>query len=89
MVYIPIFIAFLPDTYKVGMIYTLVNRCFWIWTSYSILHQQLILLREILQKNDYAENFIDRCFKLFLNRIHILKEKVPTVKKKPVRLFLI
>ena len=51
-----------------------------------MFHQQLILLREIFQKNGYPENFIDRCFKLFLNRIHILKEKVPTVEKKPLQL---
>ena len=50
--------------------------------------QQLILLTGILQKNGYPENFIDRCFKLFFNRIHILKEKVPTVKKKLLRLVL-
>ena len=52
-------------------------------------HQQLILLREIFQKNVYPENFIGRCFKSFLNRIHILKEKVPTVEKKPRRLVLL
>ena len=45
-------------------------------------------LREIFQKNGYPENFIDRCFKLFLGRIHILKEKVPTVEKKPLQLVL-
>ena len=53
-----------------------------------MFHQQLILLREIFQKNGHPENFIDRCFKLFLNRIHILKKKVPTVEKKPLRLVL-
>ena len=74
--------SFLPDTYKIGMIYTLINRCFPIWSSWSMFHQRLILLREIFQKNGCPENFIDRCFKLFLNRIHILKEKVPTVEKK-------
>ena len=42
----------------------------------------------LFQKNSYPENFTDRCFKLFLNRIHILKEKVPTVQKKPLRLVL-
>ena len=47
-------------------------------------HSQLILLREIFQNNDYPESFIDRCFKLPLNRTHILKEKVPLVKKKPL-----
>ena len=25
--------SFLPDTYKIGMIYTLINRCFGIWSS--------------------------------------------------------
>ena len=51
-------------------------------------HQQLILLREIFQKNGYPENFVDRYFKLFFNRIDILKENVPTVEKKPLRLVL-
>ena len=53
-----------------------------------MFHQQLTLLREIFRKNGYPENFIDRCFKLLLNRIHILKEKVPTVENKPLRLVL-
>ena len=51
-------------------------------------HQQLILLRGIFKKNGYPENFIGRYFKLFLNRIHILKEKVPTFEKKLLRLVL-
>ena len=49
---------------------------------------QLTLLRKIFQKNGYPENFINRCFKLILNRTHILKEKALTVKKKPLRLVL-
>ena len=53
-----------------------------------MFHSQLMLLREIFQKNGYPENFIDRCFKLFLNKIDILKEKVPKVVKKPLRLDL-
>ena len=78
------FDGFLPDTYKIGMIYTLVNRCFRICSGWSMFQQQLILLREIFQKNGYPGNFINRCFKLFLNRNHILKEKIPTVEKKPL-----
>ena len=80
--------SFLPDTYKIGMIYTLANRCFRICSSWSMFHEQLILLREIFKKNGYPENFIDRCFKLSLDIIYILKEKVPTVEKKPLRLVL-
>ena len=46
------------------------------------------ILRDIFQKNGYPENFIDICFKLFLNLIHILKNMLPTVEKKPLRLAL-
>ena len=53
-----------------------------------MFHQQVIPLRDIFQKNSYSENFTVRCFKLFLNRIHILKEKAPTVEKKPLGLVL-
>ena len=62
------FDSFLPDTYKTDLIYTFVNRCFWICSSWSMLHQQLKLLREIFQKNGYLENFIDRCLKWPLNK---------------------
>ena len=64
------FDSFIPNTYKIGMIYTLINRGFPICSIWSMLHQQLYV-GEIFQKNGYPENFIDRCFKLFLNRIHI------------------
>ena len=47
-----------------------------------------MLLREIIQENGFPEEFIDRYFKLLLNRVHILKEKVPIVEKKPLRLVL-
>ena len=48
----------------------------------------VLALREIFQKNGYSENITDRRFKLFLDRIHILIEKVPTVEKKPLQLVL-
>ena len=50
-------------------------------SNWTMFHPQLTL-----PKNSYPENFIDRFFKLFLNRIHISKEKAPTVEKKPFRL---
>ena len=71
------------------MIYTLFNRCFRICSCWSIFHQQLMLFREIFRKNGYPEHFLDRFLKLFFSRIHILKEKVPTVYKKPVRLVIL
>ena len=35
--------SFLPDTYKICMIYTLVNRYFQIYSSWLMFHQQLIV----------------------------------------------
>ena len=37
------FDSFLPDAQKIGMIYTLVNSCFRIYSIWSMFHQQLIL----------------------------------------------
>ena len=36
-----------------------------------------------ISEKHLSKNFIDICFKFFLNRIYILKEKVPTFEKKP------
>ena len=45
------FDSFLPNTYKIGMICTLVNSCFRICSTWSMSHSQLILFkRDILEK---------------------------------------
>ena len=76
------FERFLPSVYKFGMVYTLVYRCFCICLNWAEFHTELTCLRVIFCKNGYPENFIDKCFKLFLNGIHLVKENVPTVGKK-------
>ena len=50
-----------------------VNMSFTIETDRSNKYHSWISM--LFQKNGYPENFIDRCFELFLNRIHILKKK--------------
>ena len=42
----------------------------------------------MFQKNGYPKNFIDKCFKKFLNNIHLVKENVPTVEQKRLLLVL-
>ena len=70
------------------MVYTLVYRCFRIFSNGTQFHTELIFLKGIFQKNGYPENFIDRCFKKFLNNIHLVKENVPTVEKRRLLLVL-
>ena len=45
-----------------------------------MFHLQVTPLKEIFEKNGYPENFIDKCFKLLLNKTYVLKEKVPSVE---------
>ena len=70
------------------MVYTLVYRCFRICSNWTQFHTELIFLKGIFQKNGYPKNFIDKCFKKFLNNVHLVKENVPTVEKKRLLLVL-
>ena len=65
-----------------------VHKCFcicWDWTKF---HAELTFLKKIFRKNGYPENFIDKCFKKFLDNINLVKEKVPTVERKRLLLVL-
>ena len=80
--------SFLPLVYKFGMVYTLVYRCFRICSNWTQFHTELTFRKGIFQKNGYPDNFIDKCFKKFLNNIHLVKENVTTVEKKRFLLVL-
>ena len=82
------FESFLPSVYKFGMVYTLVYRCFRISSNWTQFHTELTFLKGIFRKNGYPENFIDKCFKKFLNNVNLVKENVPTVEKKRLLLVL-
>ena len=82
------FESFLPSVYKFGMVYTLVHKCFLICSDWTKFHAELTLLKKIFRKNGYPESFIDKCFKKFLDNIHLVKEKVPTVERKRLLLVL-
>ena len=83
------FESFLPSVYKfINLFVTLVYRCFRICSNWTQLHTELIFLKGTFQKNGYPNNFIDKCFKKFLNNVHLVKENVPTVEKKRLLLVL-
>ena len=81
-------LTFFPVSGDTPMVYTLVYRCFHICSNWTQFHTELILLKGIFQKNSYPKNFIDKCFKKFLNNAHLVKENVPTVEKKRLLLAL-
>ena len=87
-VYIVILKVFLPSVYKFGTEYTLVYRYFRIYSNWTQFRTDLIFLKGVFQKNGNPKIFIDKCFKKFLNNLHLVKENVPTVEKKRLLLVL-
>ena len=82
------FDSFLPYTYKFGTVYTLACRCLRICLSWTKLHNEFVCLTEIFLKNGYPEDFLNKCFKRFMDNIHVVKESTLTVGKKPLVLVL-
>ena len=77
---------FLSSTQNFSMVYTLVYRCFDLSSDWTKFHRELATLKEIFQRNGYPKSFIDKCFKKFLDRLHIIKSTLATVEKKPLHL---
>ena len=82
------FESFLPSTHKVGMLCTLVYRCFTLCSDWTKFHRELVTLEEIFQRNGFPKSFIDKCFTKFLDRLHIIKPTLARVEKKPLPLVL-
>ena len=78
------FDSFWPSTYKFGTVYTLAYRCFRICSSWTKLHNELVCLKETFLKNGYPEDFINKCFKKFMDNVHVVKETTLTVEKNPL-----
>ena len=73
------FMSFIPFNYKVGLVKTLVHRIYEISSSWSIFDQEIINIKEILKKNSFPPNIIDKEIKSFLDK---KSHQVTTVIKK-------
>ena len=82
------FESFMPDSYKKGLIFTLLHRAFVLCCSWNKFHMEVEFLKDIFRKNLFPEHFTDRCIKSFLDKIFILKDVVTTVPKKELRICL-
>ena len=80
------FDSFLPQVYKVGMINTLAYRCFKISSHWTKFHEELNFLKHVFLKNGYPLSFIDKCFKMVINKLVIKRPQVTTGEKKEILL---
>ena len=67
------FKSFLPMDYKHGLLFTLLFRAYKLSSNYSKLHEEIVKLKTIWQKNRYPLFIIDKCIKKFLNNLFIPK----------------
>ena len=74
------FNSFIADEYKHGLIFTLLFRIFSIVSHFSKLHEEVNYLKDVLKKNSFPTNLVDKSIKIFLNKQFsqkILEHAVP------------
>ena len=82
------FDSFLTSSNKIGLLHTLLYRCFRICSDWTKFHLELVKLIDVFKNNGYPENFINNCFKVFLDNKYRVRAKVITVPKKILFLVL-
>ena len=76
------FKSFIPETYKIALIKSLLFRCFSLCSDFIKFHHEIDKLKGILYKNSYPRDLVDKCIKEFLDKILAPKPVVSTVPKK-------
>ena len=82
------FDSFLPSSNKMGLLHTILYRSSQICSDWTKFHLELVMLIDAFKNNGYPENFINICFKVFLDNKYRVREKVITVPKKTLFLVL-
>ena len=76
------FKSFIPETYKIGLIKSLLFRCFSLCSDFFKFHHEIDQLKSIFDKNSYLHDLVDKCIKEFLVKILAPKPVVSAVPKK-------
>ena len=74
--------SFVPETFKLGFIKSLLFRCLSLCSDFIEFHHETDKLKSLLNKNSYPCDLVDKCIKEFLNKILAPKPVVSTVPKK-------
>ena len=82
------FNSFIPETYKTGLIESLLFRCFNLCSDFVKFHHEINILKSILYKNSYPRDFVEKCIKKLLDRVLTQKTVESTVPKKDLMIVL-
>ena len=76
------FKSFIPETYKIGLLKSLLFQCFSFCSDFIKFHHEIGKLKSILYKNSCPRDLVDKCIKELLDKILASKSVVSTVPKK-------
>ena len=76
------FESLLPISYKYNLVSTLLHRGFIICSSYKTLHFESLKLKQIFRSNAYSKNFMDRCIKMYLDKVFVKHPSICVLPKK-------
>ena len=76
------FKSFVPETYKIGLIKSLLFQCFSLCSDFIKFHHEINKLKSIQHKNSYPQDLIEKCIKEFLDKMLAPMPVVSTVPKK-------
>ena len=62
------FNSFIADEYKHGLIFTMLFRLFSIVLDFSKFLEEVNYLNDVLKKNSFPTNLVDKCIKILLNK---------------------
>ena len=60
----------------------MLHRGFMICSSYRTLHFEILKLKQIFRSNGYPKNFVDRCIKMYLDKVFIKHSNICVLPKK-------
>ena len=67
-----------------SLVFTLLHRCFTLFTNFDNFYKEVEKLKEILRKNSYPSSVIDSCIYKFLNKVLVTAKVVHTVPKRDI-----
>ncbi len=71
-------------SYKFGLVFTLLHRCFVLSSSLVTVHSEFEKLKAVLKRNGYLVTFSDKCVKKFFDNVftpRLVADSVPKEKR--------
>ena len=80
--------SYIDQSYKKSLSFTLLFRCYSLYSDYTLFHLKVEKVREILKKNSYPSSIIELSIRTFVNRLYVSKQVYSTAPKMELLIIL-